>query len=356
MNSRSRSSVPITRVSNRLRKNHAKRAMLYRLLRDYVSNGKALTEVFAILAARKRDDKDPDYVIFETLSHLVRDKNIGVFAALRQLLPVDEVLLIEAYPGHVLREGFEQARQLAESKKEIGSTIKSMLALPVLSLIIGFSTLYILLREQVPLFTSILPVELWDTSSRGVLVLYAVFVDQLHITVAIITAIVCWIVFYSLRQPTGGHRRYLDQLPPWSIQRDLQATSFLGALGAMFNQRVSLPDAVSRIAQVAPVYLKSHLLKVSERLRQNQKPGRALSVDLFDRETSGYIRDFIDRPSFGDTLMTMAVERQKSLKQKITSFSMIIGVVIILAINGINAYVAYTGFSLNQQVKEYYSR
>jgi type II secretory pathway component PulF len=330
--------------------------MLYRLLRDYVSNGKALTEVFAILAARKRDDKDPDYVIFETLSHLVRDKNIGVFAALRQLLPVDEVLLIEAYPGHVLREGFEQARQLAESKKEIGSTIKSMLALPVLSLIIGFSTLYILLREQVPLFTSILPVELWDTSSRGVLVLYAVFVDQLHITVAIITAIVCWIVFYSLRQPTGGHRRYLDQLPPWSIQRDLQATSFLGALGAMFNQRVSLPDAVSRIAQVAPVYLKSHLLKVSERLRQNQKPGRALSVDLFDRETSGYIRDFIDRPSFGDTLMTMAVERQKSLKQKITSFSMIIGVVIILAINGINAYVAYTGFSLNQQVKEYYSR
>ena len=124
----------------------------------------------------------------------------------------------------------------------------------------------------------------------------------------------------------------------------------------MFNQRVSLPDAMNRISQVAPVYLKSHLLTVSERLRQNQKPGRALTVNLFDRETAGYIRDFIDQPTFGETLMMMAVERQQSLKQRISSFSLIIGVVIILGINSINAYVAYVGFSLNQQVTEYYSR
>lgn len=356
MNSPSRTTVPIARVANRLRKNHAKRAMLYRLLRDYVSNGKALTEVFTILAARKRDDRDPDWVIFATLSHLVRDKNIGVFAALRQLLPADEVLLIEAYPGHVLREGFEQARQLAASKKEIGSAIKSTLALPILSLLIGFGALYILLREQVPLFTSILPIELWDSSSRGILVLYVIFVEQLHVTVAVIAAVVCWVVFYSLRQPAGGHRRYLDRLPPWSIQRDLQATSFLGALGAMFNQRVSLPDAINRISHVAPVYLKSYLLTISERLRQNQKPGRALSVDLFDQETAGYVRDFIDQTTFGETLMTIAIERQQALKQRISAFSMIVGVVIILGINSINAYVAYVGFSLNQQVTEYYSR
>jgi len=349
-------SSAVVRVASRLRSNHTQRAMLYRLLRDYVANGKAMTESFAILAERKREDKEPDYIIFETLHQLIREKNVGVFAALRQLLPADEISLVEAYPGHLLHEGFEQARLLTEAKRDISGTIKSTLGLPIMSLIIGFAALYMLLREQVPLFTSILPIELWDGSSRGILILYSIFVEHLLITVAFISCIVCWIVFYSLRQPAGGHRRYVDQLPPWSIQRDLQAASFLAALGAMLKQRVSLPDAIKRIQLVSPVYLRSHLLTMSERLKHNLKPGRALSVGLFDRETSGYIRDFIDQPTFPDTLMTMAVERQRTLKIRITSFSLITGIFIILTINSVNAYVAYIGFNLNQQVKEYYSQ
>src|SRR5690625_5982499 len=103
----------LTTETRQLRKNHLLLAMLYQLLRDYVANKSSLTETFGTLARRKREDRDPMYLVFDALLHLVRDKNIDVFDALRRLLPADEVLLIESYPSHRMALGFEQARQAA---------------------------------------------------------------------------------------------------------------------------------------------------------------------------------------------------------------------------------------------------
>ena len=78
-------------------------------------------------------------------------------------------------------------------------------------------------------------------------------------------------------------------------------------------------------------------------------------MDLFDKDTAGYVRDFIEQPSFGETMINLAGEKHKALRQKISGFAVMVGVIIILAVNGFNGYVAFTGFQLNQQVKEFYS-
>lgn len=342
-------------VTRQLRKNHLRRAMLYQLLRDYVANKSSLTETFGTLARRKREDRDPMYLVFDALLHLVRDKNIDVFDALRRLVPADEVLLIESYPSHRMALGFEQARQAAIQRQEISSTMRSTLGLPLMSLTIGFGALYVLLKEQVPLFSSILPIEQWPSSAKGLLWLHTMFVEYLGVTVGLLVLLVLWISLYSLKQPAGGHRRLVDWLPPWSLQRGLQASTFLNALGALVNERVSIVLAVERIQRVAPPYLRSQLAIVRRRLDDNQPPGRALSVDLFDKDTAGYVRDFIEQPSFGETMINLAGEKHKALRQKISGFAVMVGVIIILAVNGINGYVAFTGFQLNQQVKEFYS-
>jgi type II secretory pathway component PulF len=342
-------------VTRQLRKNHLRRAMLYQLLRDYVANKSSLTETFETLARRKREDRDPMHLVFDALVHLVRDRNIDIFDALRRILPADEVLLIESYPSHRMSLGFEQARQAAIQRQEIARTLRSTLGLPLMSLTIGFGALFVLLKEQVPLFRSILPIEQWPSSARGLLWLHTAFVEYLGVTVGLLVVLVLWVSLYSLRQPAGGHRRLVDWMPPWSLQRGLQAATFLNALGALVSERVSIVLAVERIQRVSPPYLRSQLAIVRRRLDDNQPPGRALSVDLFDKDTAGYVRDFIEQPSFSTTMISLAGEQHKALRQRISGFSVMVGVTIILLVNGINGYVAFTGFQLNQQVKEFYS-
>src|SRR5690625_5207011 len=88
-------------VTRQLRKNHLRRAMLYQLLRDYVANKSSLTETFGTLARRKREDRDPMYLVFDALLHLVRDKNIDVFDALRRLLPAEDRKSTRLNSSHV---------------------------------------------------------------------------------------------------------------------------------------------------------------------------------------------------------------------------------------------------------------
>lgn len=329
--------------------------MLYRLLRDYVANKSSLTETFETLARRKREDQDPMHLVFEALLHLVRDRNIDIFDAMRRLLPADEVLLIECYPSHRMAIGFEKAREAAIQRYEMASAVRSTLGMPLMSLTMGFGILFVLLKEQVPLFQSILPMAHWPSSARGIVWLHAVFVEYLVVTVGAMVALVLWVSLYSLRQPAGGHRQVVDRFPPWSLQRGLQAATFLNALGALVGERVSIVLAIERIQRISPPYLRSQLAVVRRRLDDNQPPGQALNVGLFDQDTAGYVKDFIEQPSFSETMIELAKEQHRTLKARISGVAVMVGVVIILLVNGVNGYVAYTGFQLNQTVKEFYS-
>src|SRR5690625_7843444 len=115
----------LTTETRQLRKNHLLLAMLYQLLRDYVANKSSLTETIGALARRKQEDRDPMYLVFDALLHLVRDKNIDAFDALSRLLLADDVLLMEWYLSHRMALGCEQAGHAAIERQGVSSTMRA---------------------------------------------------------------------------------------------------------------------------------------------------------------------------------------------------------------------------------------
>ena len=323
-----------------IRANHKRRAALYDLLENYCQSISSLIDVLHRIKNRKEEDGDSEYRIFEAILDAIENENISALEAMALLFPRDEIALIEsASTRGQVHKGFARAKFIAEKRAEAKSAITMALAYPAYIIISTVGLFYFILDKTVPEMVRFLPVRQWPDWTQFLHTMYLVLVEYNILVLVWLLALIAFMLV-TLKFKRGRLRNILDKIPPWSIQKRIQGSVFLIALGDLISNGDTFPRAVRRLEEYSPEYLGSYLDVMIARMENNDTVPQALDCGLFSRNTTGYIKDFSHLKTFGTKVIQIGEKALDETVSFIKILAVTIGLLGVIFAAGANGYIA----------------
>src|SRR5690606_18824010 len=111
--------------------------------------------------------------------------------------------------------------------------------------------------------------------------------------------------------------RIFDHLPPWSIYRSYQASSFLISLSSLMRAGVATYDALRLMHRTASPWMRMHLERMMTNMRHGgENQGKSLDTGLLDKEVAGDIQDYSATGSFLEAIYRIG---QRTLEEGVKS-------------------------------------
>lgn len=280
-----------------------KRISMYEKISAFLSEKNNLTD--SLVKIRNRYEVHKDFraeILSDWLTKISKGERFS--QAISEWVPSSELMLIEAGErGGSLDKGLAQAANMSLQASRTKSAIVSGIALPgfLFSLII---TLLIIFQWQMaPIFKQLLPdLNKWPSSARSLDSLSSFFLHNIVFIVIFIIGLSI-LITKTLGKWTRYPRNIFDKIPPWSIYRGYQASSFLIALSSLLKAGVPTYDALEIIQNNSSPWMKLHIEKMMASMSLGTaNPGRALNTGLLDDETAGDIEDYSDLGGFPETI------------------------------------------------------
>lgn len=210
------------------------------------------------------------------LDALERSESFDV--AVRGWVPAAEQLLFTGRSEGKRVAALRQAAELAERAGQLRKAIVGNMFYPMVLAILAVWMIWLMGTQIIPVLADARPGASW----RGVgahLITASRLLDQWGavILAAIVGLLVA--VMASLPRWITWPRRWLDMnLPPWSIYRVVQETSFLMALAAQMQSGVSIDEAIKELGDAAPAWLRSRLHAILEHLEGGDSLADAMEL------------------------------------------------------------------------------
>lgn len=283
----------------------ANRISLYERMAAFLEAGIPVFEALDSIRVRMEKKKDARAAMFnEWLSVM---KNGTRFSeAIKAWIPTSEYMLISSgEQGGRLIDGLKEATRLSTAASKIKKAIIAGAALPALlffvlaGMVAGFDI------YMAPVFKNLLPIRQWPDSAQTLYELSHFLTSYWHVLIAgmVVASVV---IGLTINTWTGMGRDIADKLPPWSVYKNYQASSFLIGLASMLKAGVALNDALKMINKNASPWMKMHITQMLAALKGGGgNYGDALNTGLFDEETAGDISDYSRLSSFENAIYTI---------------------------------------------------
>lgn len=223
--------------------------------------------------------------------------------AIAEWIPPGELMLIEAGErGGGLITGLQEAVVLSNASAKNVGAIKTGMAMPTVLVGMLVGMLIMFRKQMVPTFEALMPVEKWPATPKILYGLSSFFYDNLFILLVVFIGISV-LIGKTIGGWTKDPRRIFDKLPPWSIYRGYQASSFLIALSSLMRAGVPAFEALQAMNKNASPWMRAHLKKMMDSMsRGGGNMGQALDTGLLDDETAGDVQDYSRLGSFSDAI------------------------------------------------------
>lgn len=313
------------------------RTNLYERIEAFLSAGIDIVTTLKTIRDRYRQSRrtrSRALVLDSWIQSMERGGNFS--DAIHDWVPTAEHMLISSGErGEGIISGLQEARVLSNASSQsrnaiIGGTIfPTVLFTMIIGMLIMFQT------QMVPIFKGLLPVERWPDSAQTLHTISGFLKNQLYLLlVAVLGG--CGFVGYTMPRWRGDIRvRFFDRfIPPWSIYRSYQASSFLISLSSLMKAGVAHYDALRLMHRTASPWMRMHLERMMAAMRQGggDGPGRAMDTGLLDAETAGDIQDFSKTGSIQDAIYRIG---QRSLEDGVKSIQIRMDVVKNLMLVGV---------------------
>lgn len=341
------------------------RIEIYERFQTFTSEGKPLDMIVRTLLANAEEEKSCWAVFWRDVAQRMINEVQPISEALGRHLPnVERVMLGVGETSGKWDLAFREAIFVCEANGRIRAELRKQLMYPVVLLLALVAMLVVIASEVAPELEMMLdrPVEEWPMSSYLLKTIGDGLISQGLYAVIGVTAL-GWGVLYTLgrwephtftrsdesygRKPlifalcavaalvaatwylgvigaltiaglmvgAMSHPRIrshvragLDQsVPPWSINREYQAASFLIAMAALVRSGRPHDVAVRDIARISNPWLRAHLNTIRDRTLAAERPGDAMNTGLLGKEVARYIRDFDRMGSFQNSLEAVGV-------------------------------------------------
>lgn len=292
------------------------RISLYERLAAFLQSGIAVFEALDAIRARMEKRKDVRHIMIKNWLDAMKD-GANLSDTMKDWIPTSEYMLISSGErGKGVISGLKEAAGLSLAAARIKKAIYAGAALPVLLLfmltgmVAGFDI------YMTPTFKSLLPIDKWPSDAKT---LYNIshFITQYWHFVATALVVIGVLIGTTINVWVGRFRKIADNLPPWSIYKGYQASSFLISLASMLQAGIAFNDALKVLHKNASPWLKEHTEVMLNRMKKGGgNSGEALDTGLFEDEIAGDIIDYSRLASFekaiqiiGERMIEEGVER-----------------------------------------------
>lgn len=271
--------------------------------------------------------------------------------ALREWIPSNEHMLISAGErGEGLIKGLKEATTMSQAAARTKSAIIGGTLYPLALIAMMLSMLYAFQTKQVPIFTGLLPVESWPQSGRLLYNLSWFVVHRLWLVVGGMIAI-SFLVSFTMGRWRGRIRTVFDKLPPWSVYRSYQASSFMIGLASLMRAGIPNFDALRLMQRNASPWMKDHLSRMMAAMSLGgANQGAALDTGLLDPETAGDVQDYSRLGSFRDAIHTLGERALESGVKAIESKMIIVKNILLFAVVAQVGWIYMTTYLLQADI------
>lgn len=229
------------------------------------------------------------YCLLDVAQALTRGKPLD--QGLRRWIPRNEASIIQAgIQEKRLADALRRAISLVLAVRDIRSTTTERLFQPLLLFLSLIALACMMSWNFLPQLETLKPREQWQGSLVWMAGISDLFGQHLILWSAGLLFVAAW-TWWSFANLTGPARNLMDNLPPWSVYREIQGATFLLNFAALSRAQVKEEDALLQLSLHGSPWLRQRL-NAAHRLMQS---GRSLGQSLYD---SGYkfpSRDAINR-------------------------------------------------------------
>lgn len=341
-----------SRMVARMKFGLGNRISFYERMSAFLVAGIPVFDAVDAIRARMEKNKDSRAYMFEEWLNVMRGGS-RFSEAVRDWIPSSEYMLVSSgEQGGRLVDGLNEATRLSTAAAKIKKAIIAGAALPALlffmlgGMISGFDV------YMAPVFKNLLPVNQWPENAQ---LLYGIshFLTSYWYIIITIIAVTTVLVSYTINGWVGRIREVFDYLPPWSVYKNYQASSFLIGLASMLKAGVALNDALKMMLKNASPWLGVHITQMLAALKGGgSNYGEALDTGLFDSETAGDISDYARLSSFENAIYTIG-ERMVVLGVERTNQKMDVAKNLMLfLVAGTVFWIYFTSYSLQTLIAE----
>lgn len=344
------SSLDFGRGLAKLRFGLKARISIYERIADFLDA--QIDIVSTLKSLRDRYAKTKDYrsrILAEWISNM--ERGVVFSEAIKDWVPPSEHMLISAGErGTGLKNGLVEAKVLSMASSQTKAAIIGGLVFPLalFGMIIGL--MFMFQKMQVPAFTGMLPLERWPPSAKTLYNISYFFYHYLFIILGVLGAI-GFVIMASMGRWTRPPRAMFDRLPPWTIYKSYQGSSFLIGLASLMQAGIPTYDALKMMHRNASPWMRNHLEKMMSSIKVGgSNPGKSLDTGLLDNETAGDVQDYSRLGSFQDAIYRMG---QRSLANGVKSIEakmVIIRNLMLVMVAGSIAWMYLTSYNLQTTI------
>lgn len=310
--------------------------------------------VNTLLALRNRYRERKDYRSKVIDSWVAELEHGGSFSdAIKPWVPPAEHMLISAGDrGEGLVTGLQQATVMSNAAARSKGAIIGGLIFP--TVLFGMILLLMVMfqSKMVPIFSQLMPVPQWPTSARWLYNISYFVANYLWLVVLSIVGISVLITM-TLGSWTRPPREVFDKLPPWSIYRTYQASSFLIGLSSLMKAGVPSFEAIVMMHTNASAWMRMHLERMMSAMKLGgTTDGKALDTGLLDRETAGDVEDYSRLGSFQDALELMGSRSLEAGVKSIETKMAVVRVLMLMAVAMCIGWVYLTTYMLQSSIAQ----
>jgi type II secretory pathway component PulF len=285
---------------------NASRVDLYESLIDKLDRSAAgtverLDEIFC--QWRDRDRKRSD-MRAPALVYIEQQLSLGapLSSALRAFIPPDECLILKS--GEMkgdLASALKLVVRNARANEEMRSVAAGALFEPGLIFLGLLATSVIFGITMWPKTLMVTPLEFWPAWTHACIQVNLWTAENWPVLPLV--AVIYFGYRYSLPRWKGVWRARADRIPPFSMYRGLQASSFLGVLAALLESGRQIREALVIMQESSSPYMAWRIQQIIRRIDIDGGAGvTALNTGLFSTQVMDRIEDSSTNRTFGDAL------------------------------------------------------
>lgn len=316
------------------------------LLSNQVLLSTALKELYRVESKDGKKTSEPRaIVLLDCIETLEAGRSLS--DAMEDWVPDQEVQLIRAgeRSGNLAGALVDVVR-IIEAKQTIMGAVASGAIYPIVLGSMISLLLYQIAHNMVPQFARVLPVEKW-TGASVVLRTIADFVTgyglQFLIGMGIFMIWVAWSLPNMDRSPV---RKYLDFIPPWSIYRMLNGSTFLLNVAVMLKAGIRVQEILIMMSREGSPWLKLRIQAALQGINTGNNLGQALDNSGYnfpDPRAVQYLRILAEQDgfdeklqNFGDRWLEKSVDGIKAASKVMLSVGILTtGLLILLILAGV---------------------
>lgn len=264
------------------------------------------------------------------------------------------MLIVAGEESGTLDEALNSVVRVSKAKSDINAAVFGGLAYPFFLMLLSFGIMYLFGFKIVPAFTKAARGDAWVGFARTMIDTSAFVQSYLHwIGVAVVLLTIAF--FVSLPRWTTPFRAKLDMLPPYSIYRVMQGSSWLIALSALVQAGMPIVSAIEQLSNGAPPWLVARLGAALKGLRAGRNLGEALERsghNFPDPEIISDIRIYATKSGFDEAIRIIGNEWITESVERIQGLMRIVFGASILAVAGLIMFSIFGLIAMQLQLTQ----